>query len=518
MNSRALKLGLYAALSLIVLFPVLTVQVPALGDTINHVARMHILASGAGSPARHFYAVRWTLTPYLAMDAIVPILAQVMPVMVAARVFIGACLLMPVVAVAVLHWEVRGRIGLVPAAAFLLSQNTLFGFGFLNFLFMSGLAVMLFAGWIGTATWPRWRRVPLFALGVLLLYLGHVFACAGYCLAVAGFEIARAIRGRFQPWRMVVLDWLTAAAQAVPALLLVPFFDRGQVAVGAAVTDYGSLAARLMAIASPVLWRTDQVGGLVVLAVFAGLLLLGVRSRIDASVWPAALLLALVSLAVPHVTAGVWGTDLRLPLIACMLALGGLSVRLPRRSGALVLAAVTLLVVLKSVDGSAMLWHLDQRITETRQVLKSLPAGSRLLVMDDTGLLESEPGVTPNALWHIPMLAVIDRDAFLPYLFTGFMTVHPRDAVRDGTTPSGRPVDAAELADGLRHADVPGAMLPDGRGGRIYWYGWPHKFDYLLVQHATSRTALPGDLQLVAASAVADLYKIKPVPSPQPNP
>jgi hypothetical protein len=201
-----------------------------------------------------------------------------------------------------------------------------------------------------------------------------------------------------------------------------------------------------------------------------------------------------------------------------MLALGGLSVRLPRRTGALVLVAVMLLVLVKSWDGTAMLWHLDTRIVQTRQVLKSLPKGSRLLVMDDAGLLEGEAGVPPNALWHIPLLAVIDRDSFVPYLFTGFMTVHPTEAVRDATTPSGRPVDASELADGLLHANQPGAILPDGHGGRIYWYGWPTKFDFLLVQHGDRRSTLPGPLQEVAASEGADLYRITPAPSPPPSP
>ncbi len=188
MKRRAAVLAFYAALGTFVLLPVLVVQVPALGDTINHIARMHILAAGEHSPLRRFYAVRWTLTPYLAMDAIVPLLAQFMPVIVAARVFLAACLLLPVAAVALLQWAVRGRIGLVPAAAFLLSQNTLLGFGFLNFLFMASLAVMLFAAWIRTDDWPRWRRAALFAPAVAVLYLGHVFACLGYCLAVAGKE------------------------------------------------------------------------------------------------------------------------------------------------------------------------------------------------------------------------------------------------------------------------------------------------------------------------------------------
>jgi hypothetical protein len=424
---------------------------------------------------------------------------------------------MPPAAVAVLQYASRGRVGLVPVAGFLLSQNMLLAFGFLNFLFMSGLAVMLFAAWIGTAHWPRWRRAAVFAPAVLVLYLGHIFGCIGYCLAVAGFEMARAIRCRFRPLSSAALAWLAAFAQAVPALLLTPFFDRGQVAVGGAVTSYGTLAGRLASLASPVLFFSDPVCSLSFLLVLGGVLVLGWRMRIAASVWPAALLVFLAALGMPHVLAGVWGTDLRLPLVACMVALGGAGIRLSPRSGAIVLAGIAALTFAKSLDGTLLLWRLDGRIAQTRRVLASLPLGSRLLVMDEGGLAEAEPGVSPNALWHIPLMAVIDRDAFVPYLFTGFMTVHPTAAVRDASTPSGRPLDAAELADGLAHPDTPGATIPDGRGGRIYWYGWRQKFDFLLVQHAARRSPLPGFLEPVAMSEVADLYKITPAakaPSP----
>jgi len=510
MKTRWPAAGLYGLLSIIVLLPVLTVQVPALGDAINHVARMHVLAAGDASPLRRFYAVHWLLSPYLAMDAVVPLLAQIMPVMIAAKIFIGACLLMPPAAVAVLQWAARGRVGLVPAAAFLLSQNMLLAFGFLNFLFMAGFCVMLFAAWISTAHWPRWRRAAAFAPAVLVLYLGHIFACIGYCLAVAGFEIARAARTRFRPLPGIALDWLAAGAQALPALLLTPFFDRGQVAIGEVVTQYGNVAVRLTSFASPFLFFSDPVGGCAVLAILAGVLLLAWRARIAASVWPAALVLGLAAVAMPHVLAGVWGTDLRLPLIACMVGLGGLSIRLPRRGGALALACIAVLTLAKSLDGTAVLHRIDGRIAQTRRVLDSLPRGARLLVMDEAGLTQTTPGVAPNATWHIPLMAVIDRDAFVPYLFTGFMTVHPTDAVRDASTPSGRPLDPAELAEGLTHAETPGATMPDGRGGRIYWYGWRQNFDYLLVQHASHRSPLPAFLQPIATSEVADLYKITP--------
>ena len=149
-----------------------------------------------------------------------------MPLLIAARVFIGLCLLLPVAAVSVLRWVATGRVGLLPAAAFLLSQNDLIALGFLNFSFMAGLAVMLFAAWIGTQAWPKLPRLAVFAAALSLLYLGHLFAALGYCLAVAGFEGARACRARFQPLPRVAADMLFAAAQALPVLAMVPFFDR----------------------------------------------------------------------------------------------------------------------------------------------------------------------------------------------------------------------------------------------------------------------------------------------------
>jgi hypothetical protein len=517
MKSRWFALGLYGLLSLIVLLPVLTVQVPALGDAINHIARMHVLAAADGSPVRRYYALHWPLSPYLAMDAVVPVLAQFMPVMVAARVFIGACLLMPPAAVAVLQWASRGRIGLATEAAFLLSQNMLLAFGFLNFLFMSGLAVMLFAAWIRTAHWPRWRRAAAFAPAVLVLYFGHIFACIGYCLMVLGFEVARAARARFQPLPGVALDWLAAGAQAVPALLLTPFFDRGQVAIGDVVTRYGNVAERLFSLASPVLFLSGIIFAFVAYLGFFGVILLARWLRIEATVWPAAAVLFLASLAIPHVLAGVWGADERLPLMAYMVALGGMAASLSAVWRALLLAVIVALTLTKSIDSTLVLQKIDGRIAQTRRVLESLPRGSRLLVMDDGSLRSRTDPLSPNAYWHIPLMAVIDRDAFVPYLFTGFMTVHPTDAVRDASTPSGQPLDAAELADGLAHPDTLGATIPDGRGGRIYWYGWRQKFDYLLVQHANYRSPLPGFLQPVAMSEVADLYKITQALKPTAN-
>jgi hypothetical protein len=43
----------------------------------------------------------------------------------------------------------------------------------------------------------------------------------------------------------------------------------------------------------------------------------------------------------------------------------------------------------------------------------------------------------------------------------------------------------------------------------VYWWGWPDKFDYVLVEHfGAAVTGLPGILHLVKRGAVADLYVV----------
>jgi hypothetical protein len=132
----------------------------------------------------------------------------------------------------------------------------------------------------------------------------------------------------------------------------------------------------------------------------------------------------------------------------------------------------------------------------------------RLLVVDTS---RPGPSVVPAwATWHIAMVAVIDRDAFVPYLFTGLGTVRPTAGIRASITPTGVPLPLSRLVDAMGLRDDPAGDTPDGGGGRIYWLGWEEKFDYVLIQHFGNRPAtVPANLRLVATSPVADLYRIE---------
>ncbi len=496
----------HLALAAIVLAPVFSVAVPGLGDTLNHLARMHILAAIDSSPElRRFYEVHWSPIPYLAMDAVVPLLLHMMPIYAAGRLFTAACMVLPVAGCVAVHYAAHRRASLVPCAAWLVSANALLSLGFLNFLFTAGLALLLFAAWVACAGWPRWRRAALFAPCVLVLYFGHAFACASYCLAVAGEQGARVLRSRVRPPAQTLADLAAAFAQAVPALWCAARLDVSSGYVGPLRTRYGEAGEKIAAALSPALYLHDAANGAVLLGAAALCLILLARLRWERRIWPSALVVALAACTVPHVLASTWGTDLRLPLVAVLLGVAAVSVRLAGRWRALAMAGLFALAGVKSADAWVALRDVDAGFADMRAVLAGLPRGARLLVVSLTGHGTGREAVPLSTQWHMPMVAVIEHDAFVPTLFTGLTTVRVRPDFRASSTPNGLPISPPQLWEGLRADD--GRERGDGQGARLYHFGWPGKFDYVLVPYP-GPADLPAVLAPFAHSDTWTLYRI----------
>ena len=238
--------AVYGLLAAIVLYPIAMVTVPDLEDYPNHLARMYILTHYSDTELlRHYYAVRWRPIPYLGMDATFVVLGRIANTYDAGRLYVGLCVLLPVLSVAALHYAVHRRPSLVPAGAFLLSYNALLLWGFLNYLPVLCLAVIVFAGWMATTRWRRGRRLIVFSAFATILYLGHLVAFGAYCLLVLCFEVFRARKAGLQAWRAIMADWLFSALQAAPAAILAlgvafdrPFDDPIQ-------TNYGTIIDKI---------------------------------------------------------------------------------------------------------------------------------------------------------------------------------------------------------------------------------------------------------------------------------
>jgi hypothetical protein len=509
--------GVYIVLSAAVLAPILCVRIPSLGDYLNHLARVHILLAIGHSPAlQRFYENRWHIMPYLGFDVPVAGLAHFTGIYTAGRIFAAVCVVMPVLAAGSLHYALYRRIGLVPALAFLLSYNYLLALGFLAYLFAASLAVMAFAGWIAASAWPRWRRGVLFVLPAVLVFLSHSFAFLAYGLLILAWECGQAARRGAAAWRVTALEFAAAGLQAVLPVALTLWLRVGDTFGGTKFSEYGSLADRIGALLSPLYFPG---GPPVLVFAFVAVPLLGMAlsgwPRLAGPALPPLLAVTLGALAMPHFLLNIWGTDLRLPIVVAMVLIGAAA---PRRANAravvVIVAVVAALVSARAASAAILLRRLDAQIARLRQVVAALPQAATLLVVDAP---EDAPGrLAPRGIiQHMSLVAAIDRDAFLPTLFAGTTPLQLLPALQPLGSQGTRPLTLSQFLAAFRQSapgGEPASPLPGaGVGGQMYWLGWPHKFDYVLIMRFGSAAGpLPPVLHQVAGNDVASLYRVAP--------
>ena len=501
----------YTVLTALVLIPIFSVHVPCLGDYLNHLARVHILLTiGSSGALQRFYDSHWHVMPYLGMDVPVAAFAQVMNIYAAGRLFVALCVLMPVLAAATLHYALYHRVGLVPALAFLLSYNFDLALGFLTYLFSACLAVMLFAGWIAAAPWPPWRRGVAFMVPAALLFLSHSFAFPVYALLVLGWELALLPRWPWRNWRVILADAAAAALQAAVPIVLSAGLHVGGTYGRVKLTLYGSIGDRIADLISPVYFPGPPGLLLSILcATLAAILFLGLP-RLPAPIKLPLGLTVMAALAAPHVLLNVWGTDLRLPLVAAIVLIGAAAPppRLSSRGASVVMSGLVALIAARAITAGQLLRGLDTQVAEMRAVVAALPVGQRLLVVDAP---QDAPGrLAPRGvIQHMGMVAAIDRDAFLPSLFVGTAPLSLLPSMQGSASQGLKYIDFVELQKGLAAPDVSGPLPDYGYGGQMYWLGWPQKFDYVLVMNFGGTVpVLPSVLHQVAGNDVASLYRI----------
>src|SRR6266436_7515898 len=183
------------------LLPTLLVDIPAMADYLNHLARMYVLTD-AGTPNENpYYEISFALYPNLAMDLIVPQLAKFLEVERATRFFFLGSQVLIVIGAITLEWTIKRRHEMAGFAALLALPSTPFSFGFTNFEFGLGVALFGIASWIACEH-RRWDvRVAIHALFVCALFVAHLFALGVYGLVLGLYELRRMCVGRFNATR-----------------------------------------------------------------------------------------------------------------------------------------------------------------------------------------------------------------------------------------------------------------------------------------------------------------------------
>ncbi len=197
---------LFLALVMVAAIPIFTHPLPPLEDYINHLARMHVIATVNTDPdLAKFYEIDWQVIPNLMMDLIVPKLARIMNIYVAGQVFTIATFVLILSGVLVLNRVLFRRWSVLPLVAAPLLYNYVFLIGVMNYMFGIGLAMWGLAAWIllRDRLWPI--RLVVSAVFVLGMFFCHLFAVGLYGMGLLAFEILRLWGRRERPLSLRIL-------------------------------------------------------------------------------------------------------------------------------------------------------------------------------------------------------------------------------------------------------------------------------------------------------------------------
>ncbi|WP_347338507.1 hypothetical protein [Bradyrhizobium nitroreducens] len=119
----------FALLAVGSLLPTLLVPIPAMGDYVNHLARMYLLSEMGATDANPYYEAAWAFYPNLAMDLVVPRMARLFGTETATRLFLLVSQIPIVGGALALEWVVKRRVHLAGFAALMLLYCLPFSLG-----------------------------------------------------------------------------------------------------------------------------------------------------------------------------------------------------------------------------------------------------------------------------------------------------------------------------------------------------------------------------------------------------
>jgi hypothetical protein len=470
--------------------PVLSVQIPAMIDYVNHLARMHLLVDAAAGRPNPAYEIDWRFYPNLAMDIIVPVLARFVSVETAARLFLLASQTLVVSGAIALEIVVRGRHQLSGFAALIALYSLPFLWGLMNFGFGCGVALWAIAFWIHYREGRAHAWIALHAGFVVLLFVSHLFALGIYGLTIGCYEASRIV-GYRQAAR-------TFAVMASPVIALYLYLVWSGGAVGKPIFDWWfglkfiwplvvmngysaplSIGLAVTIAALLVFLGYNRVFGLTRPAIFIGsgflIVYLLLPTRLFDSAYSEVRLITAITLILPAFLRVSWRSR---------------AVRL-----ATTLAAVS--VILINAATVASVWFTYS--WDYAEIIASF----QLVRADSTILIarsDVEAGRLNAPMFYAPTLAVHYATAFAPSLYT-----------LSSPTRKAASKSRFEIEDSLDYLPTTVSQLADASAGRTapaHVRGWRADYDYLYIV-GDQTGSIPGNLTSMIRGRRFTLYAIK---------
>ena len=414
----------FIALFAITQIPLYWVQYPDIQDLPSHLARVHILMHLPESETlQRYYTLRdWQFGTNLAMEVVVPILARWMDLLFAFKIFISLATLLMTTGAVALGRVVNGRFSYLLLGVLLFTQNFLFFYGLLNYIFGLGMAFWLLAAWVHARNRHSLYCWIGFSLSCIVVYFCHLSAFGVYAVGVFGYELghARILGGLINQSTLKAL--LRSSMQFIPVISLhllastssgnyvPPHFDGSWLQFLCAWIIYK--AARL--VASPTICFLEYVGSMTSIVFSSACLFLfyvgfreGVLKLAVPSRWMVGAL-AITWFFLPFAGFGGMMIDTRVIPAVGLLLWSGLKIREHSKlSPNLVLGLIVTAVVIISTLTTREYLSRDDEYRHVRSALTKIPEGSKVATVS-----LSEDGSWPISS-HTGAWSVVDRSTFL---------------------------------------------------------------------------------------------------------
>ena len=492
---------LFAAMILLISIPIWTHPLPPLSDYVNHLARMHVMATLAKNPQlAGFYNVHWQVIPNLTMDMIVPLLARVMNIYLAGQAFIVLMFALIISGTLALNRALIGRWSALPLFAFPLLYNYIFLVGLMNYIFGIGVALWALASWIAVRERIWAVRLAVSTACVVILFFCHLSALGIYAVGLLSFEILRLWQQRLEPWAARIADFLVSGLPFLAAAPLLYASPTMQLVSGIYWDQRGKTDGLMYVISD-----YSDIAAFALITVMVVSMVWALRHRIlrfHPLVFVLLMVGAAVYLALPRVMFDTYMTDQRVPIgIAFMIfACGDLELRrrMVRRA---FLVVLIILISARLIEIDLNWSQLSDSTSQFRSSVRRIVPGSKVFVAyaDNAG----GDDVRDLGLVHAACIATIERSALVTTLFTvaGKQVLHARPEYRDFVdAQDGTPPSISQLIVAAEHPkpDTP-----------AFWLNWT-KFDYLyiLFTEDDAPNPDPAHLKFVADGDRFQLYRI----------
>ena len=460
------------ALAVLAVWPLWTTLYPGMTDYPNHLARAQLIVDDLLHAREHpYYELRHVLIPNLALDTLVPLLViGGLSVNEALKLFAAVALLLPVAGVIALARVLQGGTPWLALLAFPLAFSRYYAWGFLNYFFAIGLALLAFAGWLRLRQRQPMLAGLALALTGALTMMSHLMGFGVLALLVLSHEGWLVWRARHIAIRALVPTLLALVACAAFYLLA---FERG---LAPDVRWLDSPMRKLRHLVSPFI-AYEVLPALVVATLVIGALLLArwKKHLVMQPGWlPPVAVFMVVFLLMPTVIMNSSFASARLFIVPVLVFLAFATLRSDARMQVAIALVAVLATAVKTVDVQEQWQRTSARHEQLREALQVLPEASRLATVV---AVQRRDFIDVYPVRHAAAFAIVDRQAYIPNFF-GF----PFNGEAVAFKPEVQPLTRQLFKDFVVYqADEP-----------VPWDTLCRHFDAVLVIEQGRRAALPG--------------------------